>query len=85
MRCLARREPEQWLRGRQNAETVCVIRADEPPRNRAARGRRTSRGFRTGSFGKLAYFYELCADELRLDLRFAILEKHRQNFTQIRI
>lgn len=45
----------------------------------------TSRGFRTGSLGNSAYLYELRAYELRLDLRLAIFEKHRENLAKIRV
>ena len=44
-----------------------------------------SLGLRTGSFGNSAYFYELSADELGLDLRLAVFEKHCQNLAQVRI
>jgi hypothetical protein len=36
---------------------------------------------RTGSFGTSTYFNELGAHELGLDLRFAIFEEQREDFT----
>src|SRR5438270_731022 len=43
----------------------------------------TSLGFRTGSFATSTYFDELSANKLRLNLRFAIFEQQRQDFTKI--
>lgn len=44
-----------------------------------------SLGLRTGSFGTSTYFNELGSDELGLDRRFAIFEKQRQDFAEIRV
>lgn len=43
----------------------------------------TSRGLNTGSFGTSTYLDELCADELRLDLRLAVFQQHLQDFAEV--
>jgi hypothetical protein len=45
----------------------------------------TCRGFNIGSLTTSAYFDELRSDELRLDIRLAVLEEHLDHFLQVGI
>ena len=45
----------------------------------------TSRGFNIGSFTTSTHVDELRADEFRLDVGLAVLEKHLDDFFEIRV